>query len=303
MNGQRKAIVTGATGYLGSHLARRLVRDGWEVHLIVRPSSSLALLEGVTDRVSIHEHDGSTEGMRSILTTANPVVVFHLASLFKAGHVAQDIVPLVASNILFGTQLLEAMAVCGVEFLVNTGTSWQHYENRDYSPVNLYAATKQAFEDILRFYAETTSIKAINLMLYDTYGPRDSRPKLFSLLRRAAGEGTVLAMSEGEQLLDLVYVDDVIQAYKVAAERLLGNGVCQLESFNVSSGHPVQLRDLVKLYAGISAQPLRVEWGGRPYRPREVMVPWNRGETLPGWKPVIGLEEGLGKMLSQDAPG
>ena len=71
------------------------------------------------------------------------------------------------------------MKEVGVKILVNTGTSWQHYENKDYSPVNLYAATKQSFEAILQYYVEVASLKAITLKLFETYGLDDPRPNFF----------------------------------------------------------------------------------------------------------------------------
>lgn len=292
----KSALITGATGFIGSRLAQRLLHDGWDVHVIIRPGSHLDLLHPLRTAVTVHEHDGSTEGMISLVSRAKPSTVFHLASLFLAQHQAGDIEPLIRSNILFGTQLVEAMAVNRTFALVNTGTSWQHYENKQYGPVCLYAATKQAYEAILGFYANTTELKVITLKLFDTYGPEDPRPKLFTLLRKTAAHQQTLAMSPGEQLIDLVYIDDIVDAFFIAAERLLQGRVSRYEAYAVSSGNPVRLRDLVELYGRIIGKVLPLEWGKRPYRPREVMIPWNTGNSLPGWKPKIGLEEGIKRM-------
>jgi nucleoside-diphosphate-sugar epimerase len=149
MEDKRIALITGGTGYVGSSLAKRLISNRWEVHIIVRAGSSLASLSSVEKQVHLHEHDGSTDGLVSIMETVKPNVVFHLASLFLAQHTHKDVVPLIQSNITFATQLVEAMVQNNVKNLVNTGTSWQHFENKRYSPVCLYAATKQAFEAVL----------------------------------------------------------------------------------------------------------------------------------------------------------
>ncbi|GAH74036.1 unnamed protein product, partial [marine sediment metagenome] len=207
----RIALVTGATGFVGSHLVRRLIKDGWEAHIITRSSSSLAQLEDVCNKIIVHRHDGTTNSMINIVKGVKPEIVFHLASLFLAQHTSEDIERLVQSNLLFGVQLAEAMTLQGVTKLVNTGTSWQHFQNEPYNPVCLYAATKQAFKDMLKFYVEASELKVITLKLFDTYGPDDPRPKLFTLLRKVADEQTELAMSPGEQLIDLVYIDDVIE--------------------------------------------------------------------------------------------
>lgn len=293
----RIALVTGATGFVGSHLVRRLIKEGWETHIITRSSSNLKLLEDVRDKIIVHQYDGTTNSMINIVKEAEPEIVFHLASLFLAQHTSEDIERLVQSNLLFGVQLAEAMTLQGVTKLINTGTSWQHYEKEDYNPVCLYAATKQAFEDMLKFYVEASELKVITLKLFDTYGPDDPRPKLFTLLRKVAEEQTELAMSPGEQLIDLVYIDDVIDGYLQAARRLLDNKVSGMEEYAISSGNPISLKELVVLYSKIVKKPMPINWSGRPYRPREVMVPWNKGKRLLGWKPKISIEDGLKDFL------
>ena len=290
------ALVTGGTGFVGTNLVRRLMNDGWETHVLARPNSDLSMLADVTAAIQVHIHDGSTERLIAIMQQASPQIVFHLASLFRAHHTPQDIEPLIHSNLLFSTQLIEAMSVSGVRHLVNTGTSWQHYENKDYSPVCLYAATKQAFETMLTFYTEVSNLSVITLKLFDTYGPNDTRAKLFTLLRKAARTQEPLLMSPGEQLIDLVYIEDVLDAYLLAAERLLQMQVNRHEIYAVTSGKPIKLRDLVEIYGRIVRQPLTVEWGARAYREREVMLPWNKGEIIPGWEPKITLAVGIARM-------
>jgi nucleoside-diphosphate-sugar epimerase len=293
----RRALVTGATGFLGSRLAARLEAEGWEVHAIVRPGSDTALLAEAAPGAATHAHDGTTEGLCSIVAEVMPEVVFHLASRFIAEHRTADVESLVASNVVFATQLAEAMNAAGVHRLVNTGTSWQHFEDDAYRPVSLYAATKEAFEAVLGYYTDATPLRAITLKLFDTYGPGDPRPKLFALLRRVAAEGVPLAMSPGEQQLDLVYVDDVMDAFMAAAARLAEGAVRGHERYPVSSGRLIPLRELVDAYARAIGRPIPIEWGGRPYRAREVMTPWRGGDALPGWSPRVPLDEGLRRLV------
>jgi len=292
----RTALLTGGSGFIGSRLAIRLVRDGWNVHMVTTPRSNRDQLQDIAADVTFHVHDGSSAGMSGIVAGVRPLVVFHLASLFLSEHSAEQVEPLIRSNVLFGSQLVEAMTANGVRLLVNTGTSWEHYCSKPYSPVNLYAATKQAFESILQYYVEAKGLRTITLKLFDTYGPDDPRPKLFTLLRRIADEQKPLGMSPGEQMIDLVYIDDVVEAFVSSAERLLANAVEGHERYAVSSGTPLRLRDLVDLYGRVTGRYLPIEWGGRPYRDREVMVPWNSGTAVPGWQPKVGLEEGIRKM-------
>ncbi len=286
------AFITGATGFIGSHLARCLVREGWAVHILTRTGSRFPDMPEFSQMTN-HVHDGSTESMVHCVAQAKPDVVFHLASWVLSAHGIQDIEPLLASNVLLGSQLLEAMKVNEVRNIVNTGTFWQHYNNEEYNPVCLYAATKQAFEAILEYYVRACDFKAITLQLFDTYGPGDLRPKLFHLLNKAATTGVTLDMSAGEQLIDLVHIDDVIDAYLIAAQRLLSEKISSHERYSVSSENPLPLKKLVHLYAVVTRQTINVNWGGRAYRYREVMLPWNRGELLSGWKQKISLTDGI----------
>jgi nucleoside-diphosphate-sugar epimerase len=292
-----RCLITGATGFVGSHLARTLVSDGWLVHILVRTSSSLAAIADIADRLTIHTltppNTPTTESVATAVASAKPDIVFHLAAMFRAEHTPEDIAPMVEANVTFTTQLLEGMRLAGVNTIVNTGTSWQHYQDAPYDPVCLYAATKQAAEDIITFYCNAQGFKAITLKLFDTYGSADPRQKLFHLLKNAARTGDPLAMSAGEQLIDLVHVDDVTAAYLIAANRLLTDRVSQHEGYAVSSGRPIPLMKLVQIYAEVTGQCISVTWGARAYREREVMVPWAQGTAIASWSPKIALIDGL----------
>lgn len=290
------ALVTGATGFTGSHLVRRLLAASYTVHVVVRPASDLEPLASVRDQLVVHVHDGSTAHLTAILQAAAPAVVFHLAALVLTGHTPATLVPLLESNLVFATQLVEAMVSAGVSQLINTGSYWQHYEGQDYNPVNLYAATKQAFEAILQYYLEAAELKAITLVLFDSYGPADPRPKLFNLLAQAARTGEVLALTPGEQLLDLVHVEDVAEAFLCAHRYLRTLELHAHERYAVTSGRHLTLKEVVAIYERESGLRLLVRWGGRAYREREVMIPWSGGRALPGWQPQIRLEEGIGKL-------
>jgi nucleoside-diphosphate-sugar epimerase len=285
--------VTGATGFVGRHLARRLLADGWALHLVVRPSSKLERLGELRAAAAVHAHDGSTARMLEIVGSAAPDTVFHLAAEGGAGHAPEDLRALLESNVVLGTQLLEAMVAHGVARIVCTGSHWQHYGGADYSPVSLYAACKEAFDRILRFYVEARGARAVTLVLFETYGGDDPRRRILNLLREAARSGVALEMTAGEQYLDLVHVDDVVEAYCLAAARLHAGEVGAQESFAVRSGSPIRLRELVAQFGQALGRDVPVRWGARPYRAREVMTPWKGGQTLPGWQPRVTLRDGL----------
>ena len=293
-----KLFLTGATGFIGSQLAKRLIKEGHDLAIVVRPESNLEVLHTLLPQIQVHVYDGSYASLFAALKTAEPSLVFHVASLFLAQHKQEDVPRLIESNINFPVQLLEAMNQLGIKQLINTGTSWQHFKNEAYNPVNLYAATKQAFESLLAFYVEAHGFKAITLKLFDTYGPGDNRPKLFNLLKKAARTGEILHMSPGEQLLDLVYIDDVLDAFLIAMEST--SRVKRAEIFAVSSRERISLRDLIKSYSEILGYQINVDWGGQSYRLREVMFPWTDHKPISGWQPKVALREGIIRMEKED---
>ena len=207
-----RALVTGATGFVGGVLVRRLVQDDWAVDALVR-SDTAALPAGVT----AHRIPEGVDALTTLVTDLAPTHCFHLATAFRGVHVPADIAPMIEANLEFGTMLAEAATgVPGLRF-VNTGTVWQHFDAAPYSPVSLYAATKQAFADILVFYGEVAGLSVHTLELMDTYGRDDPRAKLIPFLLRAGAEGTTLEMTDGTQLIDLVHVDDAVGALLATA--------------------------------------------------------------------------------------
>ena len=291
-----KLLVTGSTGFIGTHLVNRLLKDGHEVHCILRPAHRDIIQKGTKTFV----YNGKIEELIAYMKDREINGILHLASLFLAQHKSEQVSELINSNVLFGTSLLEAAAQSGVKWFINTGTFWQHYQNQPYAPVNLYSATKQAFEDVATYYREMFPINFVTLKLSDTFGPGDKRKKIFAIWLEHAKSKEPLEMSAGEQLIDISFIENVIDAYvaliDVAAKD--SNRLLNGKSFAVKSAQRMSLKDLAELFQKVTGTKLNINWGAKPYRPREVMVPWENGETVPGWKPGISLEEGMRRTFN-----
>lgn len=288
-----KYILTGATGYIGSNIAKKLVDDGNEVSIIIRKNSSLKLIEDIKSSLNIFIYNGEIKKMISFFQDTNADVVIHLASLFISEHKVEDVGNLIDSNVKFSTEILEAMNQSSTKKIINTGTSWQHFENGAYNPVCLYAATKEAYEAIIEYYVQAQEITCITLELFDSYGPNDNRPKLLNLLKKYSEEKKGLELSRGEQYMDLVYISDIVQGYVIAIDKLLNKKDKLKEKYVLSSKRKITLKELVELYSYITGKEVLVNWGSREYRKREVMAPWENGIDLPDWSAKISLEEGL----------
>ncbi len=272
-----RVLLTGGSGFIGSAVGPLLDRRGCVVWAPGREdlaTSPRAVVDGVAE--------------------FNPDVVVHLAARFLAADRVEDIADLVRSNVELGAVVAEAAAACGAR-LVWTSTAWQHVDGRDYEPVSLYAATKQAFADVVRYYEGVRELEVVDLTLYDTYGPLDSRGKVVELLLATAARGGPLRMSSGHQLIDLTYVEDIAEGIVQAALSDAPPRAAVLRS-----GEPITVRSLVALVSEVTGVDLDVQWGARPDRSREMVTDWSIGPTLAGWSPTVTLHQGLARCWEQE---
>lgn len=291
-------LVTGATGFIGTHLVNSL-REKHNLFILGQFPGDAEKL-GLPGTVA----DGNIPRLSAYLRDYEISGIIHLASLYLSVHKPEEVKDLVASNVGFGTEVLEAASLSGsVKWFLNTGSIWQNYRSKgmEYNPVNLYAATKQAFIDMARYYVDAFGIRFCTLKLCDTYGPCDPRPKIFKLFKDYSESGEILKMSPGEQLLDVLFITDIVSGFSRLVD-MLSSGKPVDEQYVLSSGQQRTLRSLAEDFARISGRELQIEWGGRPYRDREVMVPW-KGPVLPGWEPKVDLETGIRLFLNDTARG
>jgi nucleoside-diphosphate-sugar epimerase len=290
-----KIVITGASGFVGSNLTRFFLDQNYQVNVIARTNSDLTHLNH-NNNLKIFRYNNDLNNLISFFKETNPICTFHLASNFVAEHNSYQIDGLVASNIGFGLHLLEAMKEANVKTLINTGTSWQHYKNEDYNPVSLYAATKQAFESLIEYYVQAEDFRVITLKLFDTYGETDKRPKLINLLNQFAKDNTALKLSPGDQMINLVHIEDVCIAYKIAMELVVNITKGTHQKFVIKHYDSYSLKQVISVFEKVTNKKLNILWGGRQYRKREVMQLWEKGEFLPNWKAKISLEEGISKF-------
>ena len=225
-----------------------------------------------------------------------PDVVFHLAARYVAPHTAGDVPGLIADNVGLTARICEAASGTGCRALVYAGSARQNAGSAPGtdtpSPNTLYAATKQAGDEIIDYYARARDLSAITLKIYDSYGPGDSRRKFLTVLDDTMARGATMKASPGDQKLHTVHVDDLVDGFVHAGNLLTTGEHSGRHSFTLPSPSAITLRELAQAWARAAGVELSVEWGATPYRPGEVMVPWE-GTPLPGWSPRISLEDGL----------
>ena len=281
----RKVIVSGGNGFIGSSLIRCLLSKGIVVHAIVNENHQR--LDAILPEECIHILRGGAGSVVEIVTRVEPDTIFHLAAVYAEPVSARGVLSMINGNLTLGACLLFAATQCSQQpVFVNTGTYWQFDLNSAYSPNTLYAATKHAFQDILHFYRERFGVRSVTLILYDTFGENDTRPKLWHRITTAL-PGESLRLSPGDQTIHLIHIDDTVSAFFRAAELLHDHSAIG-PRYSVSSPKPVKLRSLVEELNTEGNLALDLQWGALPYWEGQILEPWV-GETLPGWAPKVEI--------------
>lgn len=292
-------LVTGATGYIGSKLTRLLLQQDHNVIAIVRETSSLFQLPSHHPSLHIENCSLNYESLPTIFKKYDVDVVFHLAAPQTSTDSYEEIKNSINTTITFGTYLLEAMSNSSCKLLINTGSFFETGESNQYNPQSFYAASKSCFQQIISYYVKTKKIKAISLRLMDSYGPRDPRAKLWPQLISSLKSNKKLCLSQGEQILNLVHVDDICEAFVNAWKILLTESYTHHEVYYVATEKKQSLRCIVEIFEQAAGRKLLIEWGARPYRETEIMNPYV-GELLPNWHAKIELMQGFRSLLESE---
>jgi len=308
----KRAVVTGGTGFVGANLVRRLLRDGHDVHLLVRQGFSSWRIEEIRDSVQIHEvRLDHAESLEPVIRTIRADWIFHLA-VYGAYPSQTDWRKMIATNVLGTANLLDACLAAGFEAFVNTGTSSEYgfkdhapSESEALDPYSHYAVTKAAATMHCRYVARTRQVNLPTLRLYSAYGPFEEPARLLPNIVTRGLAGELPQLVDPDVARDYVHVDDVCEAFLLAAA---GAGEELGPVYNIGTGTQTTLAEVVKTarrVMGISAEP---EWGTMPNREWDTSswVADNRRATAQlGWRPRYTFADGLSELVRwfSDNPG
>jgi UDP-glucose 4-epimerase len=297
-----RALVTGAAGFVGANLARRLLAEGHEVHLVVRPGSRQWRIEELVGDVAIHDVD-LEEGERvgRILREARPDWIFHLAA--RGAYSWQtDVSEILRANVLGTANLLEAATRDGFAAFVHAGTSSEYgfkdhapSEDEPVEPVSAYAVAKVSATMLCRLFAQRGH-RIVVLRLYSLFGPWEEPGRLLPnlILRGLMGELPPLASPDAAH--DFVYVEDALDAFVAAAATEVEPGAI----FNVGSGVQTTLGAAVSLSRrtfGIDAEPKWGTMGPRAWDTNVWYADTDRIARQLRWSPRHTFEDGFRKHV------
>ena len=291
----KTVLITGLTGFVGSHVARLLVRSGWDVHGLKRSASSVDVLKDVAERITFHDLD------REPLDDTFAAVpkwdaVIHVATNYGRNNEPPS--KLAEDNTNFPLGILERAVAKKVPVFLNTDTCF----TTDYKYLRSYTLSKKQFLQWGQLLTEGSPTKFVNFVLQHPYGPGDRPTKFVPAMVKQCLESTgTIDLTPGDQKKDFIYVGDVAEAYQLILDKLdrVPAGVSHWE---VGSGKAVAIRHFVELLHRLTHSKAKLNFGGLKYREAEIM--FSQADSAPlrtlGWQPIVSLEEGVLRLLRED---
>jgi len=305
-------FVTGAAGFIGSHLSAALVADGHDVVGIDnfdpyydRAAKEANLGRCTGPRFRLIEADICDAGrMTEVLSERRPDAVFHIAALAGVRPSVADPQRFARVNVDGLVSMLEATRASGCGRVVFASSSSVYgergqgafSEDDDVSaPISPYAATKRAGELLCSTWCHLHGLSVAAMRLFTVYGPAQRPDLAIGLFMRkiAAGEGVPM-FGDGTSCRDYTFVGDIVRGLRLAHDTLVEREQGFFRIWNLGGSHPVALADLIDRIARVVGQPPRVKQ--LPLQPGDVprtCADLTRTQTELGWTPEVELDDGL----------
>lgn len=301
-----RVLVTGASGFIGSHLCRRLVADGAEVHALTSAVSSVypTRLIGLRDDVVLHEGNLCDRGaMEKLATEVRPSHVFHLGAYTHVGKSWNRVDECIQTNIQGTVNLLQALAGTGYQRFVYTSTSEVYgdvdvpfQEDKVVKPVSPYSVSKYAGEQYCRLFAHSHGWPIVILRPFNAFGPAQTPDRVIPEIITRALRGQDVPMTQGRQTREFNFVEDLADGFVRAATTDGIDG----EVINLGCGEDISMRELASTILDLMGNPVKADFGAIPERPTEIWRMYcdsTKARSRLGWAPQHTLAEGLVKTI------
>lgn len=300
---KKRVLVTGGAGFIGSNLVSHLCKNGHETIVLDDFSSSGRKTFAVPGARVVNGSIGDAPLLLTLLSGVD--VVFHLAATGIIKLSLENPPRYFGNNLMNGITLLDAMREKGVKKIVYSSSSGVYgepervpiRENDRKEPVNPYGASKFAFEHALSSYYHAFGIESVSLRYFNVYGPGDRQQPVTRAvpqwIQAALRNEDVPVYWRLEQKKDYVFVDDVVQANLLAAEKGRGAAV-----YNVGSGKGFFMYEVFAMLEKVLGRKLpKKHMGERAGDPSILIADISRIKKELGWKPTVGIEEGIRRTV------
>lgn len=297
-------LITGGSGFLGSHLVRSLLAESHEVTCITRATSDLSRLSDLLAlpnfKIACVDSGKRRDDFDEILNRTNFDAIVHVATEYGRGS-NLDVDRVLQSNILMPVTLLNAAIDHGVKLFVNTD-SYFNKPDLDYLALPDYSLSKKAFLEWLR--VSSSRINVVNMRLEHVYGPNDSPSKFIPFIvdQLCRVKPETISLTSGHQKRDFIYVADVVKAYQVLLAEFDFTSVSpSFTEYEIGTGESTPISEVSRLVKTISKSSTNLGYGTIPSRENEIHDSFASNlfkDNFP-WEPRTALRAGLEILVSE----
>jgi len=307
LENKQKVLVTGATGFIGINLVRRLSGPDFQVHILLRSGTNISKIKDILPKTITHEVDlKESTKLKRVVKEINPKFIFHLATagIFPSSQ-KTPAKRIVETNVLGTINLITACEDIDYKCFINTGSS-SEYGLKDYpmketdtcEPVNLYGITKLASTLYAQMESLVKNKPILTLRLFSPYGPYDTTRRLIANVTIRALKNYPLTLASPNTTRDYVFIKDVLDAYTLCMSR--GHKFAG-EIFNIGSGKTHTTHSIVTKILKITNSKSKVLWNYLPVNSQEPKI-WqadtSKSKKLLNWRPKNSLDSGLAKTIA-----
>ena len=297
-------LVTGATGFVGSNIVRRLISKNKNVHVIVRNKNLNWRIRDLFSKITIHEVDLLAPDLLKVINKIKPSYIFHLAAYGSLPQ-EKDLNTLLETNLLGTANLINAVKQNKFKLFINTGSSSEYgikekaMEETDLLvPINNYGVIKASSTLYANREAIRENLPIVTFRLFSPYGPYEYPTRLIPYVILRALKNKTIKLANKKSVRDFTYIEDVVNAYMRACNLNLKPG----EIFNIATGTQYSVKELVDRVLEKTRSLSRIEWGGMPSQERQFEPTIWKGDTkksrkILGWRALHELSEGIEKTV------
>jgi len=304
-----KALLTGATGFVGSNLLRALVSNDYETHVTIRKDSNIWRIRDVIDQIELHYCDlTDQERVRQLVHEIRPQLIFHLAT-YGATPSQKAKITIMNANLMGTINLLDACVEAGFECFINTGSSSEYgvklepmKETDVLEPVDDYGVSKAAATLYCQSIAKNRNLNILTLRLFSPYGYFEDPDRLVPYLIRSCLNDEPVVLHNPKAVRDFVFIEDVVNAYLSAVNS--AGKVTSGEIFNVGSGRQHSVKDIFDIVKRNTHYEKEAIVGNSKsgMRPGDKAIIWEAEITkirkALGWEARRTLSEGIKKTVA-----
>ena len=302
----KKILVSGGAGFIGSHLIEEILNRGDEPIILKRSHSNLWRISASLERLTLYDIDNIS--LEEIFKKEGLYSVVNLAVYYRKIHSYADIGEMIETNVKLPAKLLELCKNYDVGSFITAGSFFQYDSNVKFigpeSPIlarNFYAATKNALERLLEYYVSVSDVNIIELILFTPYGEMDDPNKVIPYIIRQAIKDEDIALTDGFQKINPVYVKDIVSALVKAAEVSNHLSISNYR-LNIANSIPYSIREIATVVEEILKKKLKLEWGQVGTKQvdaqQALSVDTTNTEKVIRWTPKFSIHEGIERTIN-----